>query len=67
MLIGYLSLAPEQLAGGLSAPHNALIACGVGRLYIDVKGLGEARPQLDAAFRRTTPPWTPGDGKQPGS
>lgn len=50
MLIGYLSLAPEQLAGGLSAPHNALIACGVGRLYIDVKALGEARPQLDAAL-----------------
>ena len=50
MLIGYLNLAPEQLAGGLSAPHNALIACGVGRLYIDFKAQGEVRPQLDAAL-----------------
>jgi DNA invertase Pin-like site-specific DNA recombinase len=50
MLIGYLSLAPEQLAGGLSAPHNALISCGVGSLYIDVKTGGDARPQLDAAL-----------------
>jgi DNA invertase Pin-like site-specific DNA recombinase len=50
MLIGYLILAPEQLAGGLSAPHNALIACGVSSLYIDVKMQGEARPQLEAAL-----------------
>lgn len=50
MLIGYLSLAPEQLAGGLSAPHNALISCGVRSLYIDVKALGSHRPQLVAAF-----------------
>ena len=50
MLIGYLSLAPEQLAGGLSAPHNALISCGVRSLYIDVKVPGSDRPQLDAAF-----------------
>eukprot|EP01037_Dinobryon_pediforme_P001459 gene1459-1480_t len=50
MLIGYLILGPEQLAGGVSAPHNALIACGVGRLYIDVKMAGETRPQLEAAL-----------------
>lgn len=50
MLIGYLCLAPESLAGGLSAPHNALIAHGVGRLYIDVKMSGDRRPQLDEAL-----------------
>jgi DNA invertase Pin-like site-specific DNA recombinase len=50
MLIGYLCLTPESLAGGLSAPHNALIAYGVGRLYIDAKTSVEGRPQLGAAF-----------------
>lgn len=50
MLIGYLSLAPDQLAGGLSAPHNALISCGVSSLYIDVKASSGNRPQLEAAF-----------------
>lgn len=50
MLIGYVCLAPEALAGGLSAPHNALIAYGVGRLYIDVKIAADGRFQLEAAL-----------------
>lgn len=50
MLIGYVCLAPEALAGGLSAPHNALVAYGVGRLYIDVKTTAGGTPQLEAAL-----------------
>ncbi len=50
MLIGYVCLAPEALAGGMSAPHNALIAYGVGRLYIDVKTGSDDHRQLEAAL-----------------
>lgn len=50
MLIGYISLAADQLAAGVSEPHNALIAHGVNRLYIDVD-LGQClRPQLETAI-----------------
>lgn len=55
MMIGYLYLASESLTGGLIAPHNALIASGVGCLYIDLKVAADARPQLDAALAEIGP------------
>jgi DNA invertase Pin-like site-specific DNA recombinase len=54
-LIGYIGLTPDQLAGGMSAPHNALISFGVARLYIDIKNGTDARPQLDAALAELSP------------
>lgn len=50
MLIGYLNLAATQLAAGVSEPHNALIASGVQRLFIDVDLGTGTTPQLDAAM-----------------
>ncbi len=50
MLIGYLNLAPERLSAGLAAPQNALIACGVQRLYIDVNAAAGGGVELDVAI-----------------
>ena len=50
MLIGYLNLSIDELAGGVSAPQNALLAAGAARLFIDVDTGSHATPQLDLAL-----------------
>ena len=46
MLIGYLRLSSEQVSVGFSEPHNALIAHGVGRLFMDIDSGNAAAAQL---------------------
>jgi DNA invertase Pin-like site-specific DNA recombinase len=63
LLIGYLNLPLDQLAGGVSEPQNALLAAGAARLFIDidVSPLGSAQtatPQLAMALAELQP----GDG-----
>ncbi len=50
MLIGYLNLPLDELAGGVSAPQNALLAEGAVRLFIDVDTGNRAAPQLELAL-----------------
>ncbi|MDR3524843.1 MAG: helix-turn-helix domain-containing protein [Acetobacteraceae bacterium] len=50
MLIGYLNLPIQDLAGGVSAPQNALLASGAARLFIDIDTGNAAVPQLELAL-----------------
>ena len=50
MLIGYLNLPIDELAGGVSVPQNALLAAGAARLFIDVDTGSRATPQLELAY-----------------
>jgi len=50
MLIGYLRLSSEQVASGFSEPHNALIAHGVSRLFMDIESGNAVAPQLQNAI-----------------
>jgi DNA invertase Pin-like site-specific DNA recombinase len=50
MLIGYLCLSSEQVTSGFSDPHNALIAHGVSRLFMDIETGNVATIQLQTAI-----------------
>jgi len=50
MFIGYLRLLPEQLTSGVSDPHNALIASGVSRLYMDIENGSGQQAHLHTAI-----------------
>lgn len=50
MLIGYLRLSSEQVASGFTEPHNALIAHGVSRLFMDIETGNLATTQLQTAI-----------------
>jgi DNA invertase Pin-like site-specific DNA recombinase len=50
MLIGYLRLSSEQVTSGFSEPHNALIAHGVSRLFMDIETGNAAAIQLQNAI-----------------
>jgi DNA invertase Pin-like site-specific DNA recombinase len=50
MLIGYLRLSSEQVTSGFSEPHNALIAHGIGRLFMDIETGNAAAIQLQNAI-----------------